>query len=878
MLFFTLHFALKKQFKDLSSVKHFETGYWSLSEILSMLEGGNQRIVKYFMEKSGVRFAGGRTPLTFANLRGPEFDFEACYKSKVITGYRKELLQKVSYICDAYRCNDPTFTEDRSAFTPPPPPLRPKPQQDPLSLPLMPIKMRRARSDGRTLRTLQTQEKKSSTSQNMRRWDDVSWHPRCAPEVERPELDRVSIHVGKKGESRPKSGTRLQISSKNQPLPVKTQKKIGRKSSDEHRSKNTPLPGQAQPKSEKKSMPLPAQTQQKSENPSLPAKTKKKLERKSSEEHKSMSQQKSEINSFDKHSSRPKPKPRKEGESGAKKVDRPRSNKRDLNLANRPEQKEGSHKLSEAKNSEPPREQRHKQDSTKSHDSEKSNRRRLPKDSNVPSSAIKDATQNERKSFAIGTRVTLFGLNNLEFNGKVGVIETPLGPLGRQDVYLEELSQAAAIKVSNLRKAPRLVEELSTKELMTVWKTKGDERAIQGLEKPELITIVQSMGTPDEITEILAKEERRKAAAASSKPRMSQPKKAGQVPEKSYEQMPNIINHSKSRHQQSGEPLRDPKQVIEGQSLKQKSGGKECPPPVDVIRVYADESLGSNPDAHLRSMDQRRRDTQSAQSSRYPATDSIKKSASTVASRKGRSRSVESSSLIPSLSQPRRSTLDFLPTDRRTQPNPTREPRRKEQGVAENKRRSAPNSSDQRQRTNDINCTAPRVSDRRSTIGDNHRQELQKQKQGEEKSRMNGERSNRRRDTNGTERSDVVDQSHQKTNRVNHTNRRRSDGDDYVHEVKSAPRVMKGAAQMNQRVVDNRDVQSAPRVMRFSNGTDRGISPPHARHGTARMDQRRKMHGADPVDIRGNINAQTFQSAPPNMHDTDHISHRRSSA
>ena len=30
-----------------------------------MLEGGNLKIVKYFMEKSGVQFVGGRTTLTF---------------------------------------------------------------------------------------------------------------------------------------------------------------------------------------------------------------------------------------------------------------------------------------------------------------------------------------------------------------------------------------------------------------------------------------------------------------------------------------------------------------------------------------------------------------------------------------------------------------------------------------------------------------------------------------------------------------------------------------------------------------------------------------------------------------------------------------------
>ena len=40
------------------------------------------------------------------------------------------------------------------------------------------------------------QENKISTFQNMISLDGVSWHPRCAPEVEKPKLDRVSTHGG----------------------------------------------------------------------------------------------------------------------------------------------------------------------------------------------------------------------------------------------------------------------------------------------------------------------------------------------------------------------------------------------------------------------------------------------------------------------------------------------------------------------------------------------------------------------------------------------------------------------------------------------------------------------------------------------------------
>ena len=61
MLCSTLNFALKKQFKDLSFVKKFDIGYCKLSEILSMLEGGNLRIVKDPMKRSDVSFAGGCT-------------------------------------------------------------------------------------------------------------------------------------------------------------------------------------------------------------------------------------------------------------------------------------------------------------------------------------------------------------------------------------------------------------------------------------------------------------------------------------------------------------------------------------------------------------------------------------------------------------------------------------------------------------------------------------------------------------------------------------------------------------------------------------------------------------------------------------------------
>ena len=97
-----------------------------------MIELGNKRIIKYCMEKSDVHFVIGCTLLTSADLWGTEVDFDVCYKSKFITGYWNDILQIVSYICDKYGLNETTFTEYFSAFTPPPPPMSLKPQQDPL--------------------------------------------------------------------------------------------------------------------------------------------------------------------------------------------------------------------------------------------------------------------------------------------------------------------------------------------------------------------------------------------------------------------------------------------------------------------------------------------------------------------------------------------------------------------------------------------------------------------------------------------------------------------------------------------------------------------------------------------------------------------------
>ena len=110
--------------------------------------------------------------------------------------------------------------------------------------------------------------------------ENISWHPCCAPELERPKLDRVSTHVGK---SMNLNLSWVLIYKKLQIISLfQIRQKLERKSSEEHIY--TLLPGKTQPKSENNFLPLPDQTQQKSEDPPLSDITKK-LEIRSSEKH-----------------------------------------------------------------------------------------------------------------------------------------------------------------------------------------------------------------------------------------------------------------------------------------------------------------------------------------------------------------------------------------------------------------------------------------------------------------------------------------------------------------------------------------------------------------------------------------------------------------
>ena len=148
-------------------------------------------------------------PRIFKNMWGLEFDFDAHYKSKIITEYWKNISQIISYICIICGWKDPSLTNGWSALTPPPLPLSPKSQHDPLSLTLMPTKLRRAFSNGCTQSKICTKEKNISHLTNMITLDNFTWYPRCVPEVDRPKFDRVLIHVGEKVDLQTKSSTWL---------------------------------------------------------------------------------------------------------------------------------------------------------------------------------------------------------------------------------------------------------------------------------------------------------------------------------------------------------------------------------------------------------------------------------------------------------------------------------------------------------------------------------------------------------------------------------------------------------------------------------------------------------------------------------------------
>ena len=111
--------------------------------------------------------------------------------------------------------------------------------------------------------------------------DNVSWNPRCAPEVERPKLDREYQLMWRKMTN--PNLIWVLIYKKDQIISLfQLRNKLEKKSSEEHRY--TLLPGNTQLDSENKFMPLPDQTQKNSED-SPPSTHTKKVERKLSEYH-----------------------------------------------------------------------------------------------------------------------------------------------------------------------------------------------------------------------------------------------------------------------------------------------------------------------------------------------------------------------------------------------------------------------------------------------------------------------------------------------------------------------------------------------------------------------------------------------------------------
>jgi uncharacterized protein YneF (UPF0154 family) len=104
--------------------------------------------------------------------------------------------------------------------------------------------------------------------------------------------------------------------------------------------------------------------------------------------------------------------------------------------------------------------------------------------------------------FRIGTRVQLTGLKQIEFNGRIGVVQSRLdSTTGRQQVALDgdqssnTQHRVLGLKPSNLLYAPRPINSLSVKELKTVLsflQGDGSTHAVAGLDKGQLREMVSA--------------------------------------------------------------------------------------------------------------------------------------------------------------------------------------------------------------------------------------------------------------------------------------------------------------------------------------------------------------------------------------------------
>lgn len=116
----------EKQFQYISVVKHLVTGYWSLPEVFTMLEGGNGNFVQA-VGKFGMRMrertrsskpenrVALRSSTTYEKVPGSQA-FDARYESKAALAYCAIIKSRVGNVSSAFDCELPyplDFSRDR---------------------------------------------------------------------------------------------------------------------------------------------------------------------------------------------------------------------------------------------------------------------------------------------------------------------------------------------------------------------------------------------------------------------------------------------------------------------------------------------------------------------------------------------------------------------------------------------------------------------------------------------------------------------------------------------------------------------------------------------------------------------------------------------
>eukprot|EP00934_Nitzschia_sp_Nitz4_P006103 Nitzschia sp. Nitz4//scaffold121_size67750//34985//36457//NITZ4_006068-RA/size67750-processed-gene-0.18-mRNA-1//-1//CDS//3329534351//6093//frame0 len=143
-------------------------------------------------------------------------------------------------------------------------------------------------------------------------------------------------------------------------------------------------------------------------------------------------------------------------------------------------------------------------------------------------------------SYVVGARVVLHGLVKApDLNGKSGVVKAELAN-GRQQVLVDNMDKAVALKVSNIKYEGRSLESLSVKELKKILESKSSitEVAMTGLDKSELTSKVGALKgcSPERIAQWLAEA---KPQSAQSTPQVPTPA-TGINPAQAADQLANM--------------------------------------------------------------------------------------------------------------------------------------------------------------------------------------------------------------------------------------------------------------------------------------------------------------------------------------------------